>query len=158
MDRRCLQLHNQEAVKRKRTWTLWQPKKPYDYNGKDQCLDRGAGCQWWQPRLKKQIWPPVRWSVKNEHSARKHPLKQPVLEQCGSPPSWLACEPKKTEDHLVVLLLRTYICIWKQGSQQTWASPVTDHLVCLSKDVTPPELLLQWCNVVVANHVAELKV
>jgi hypothetical protein len=31
--------------------------------------------------------PPERLSVKNEHLARKHPLKQLVLEQCGSPPS-----------------------------------------------------------------------
>lgn len=38
--------------------------------------------------------PPERYSVKNEHSARKHPLKQLVPEQCGSPPLWLACKPK----------------------------------------------------------------
>uniref|UniRef100_A0A8R7UTJ8 Uncharacterized protein n=1 Tax=Triticum urartu TaxID=4572 RepID=A0A8R7UTJ8_TRIUA len=33
-----------------------------------------------------------------------------------------------------------------------------NHLVCLGENVAPPELLLQRCNVVVANHVAVLKI
>lgn len=55
------------------------------------------GSRGWMPVMAAKAQktdPPERYSVKNEHSARKHPLKQLVPEQCGSPPLWLACKPK----------------------------------------------------------------